>query len=120
MAIRVRAKVYMYYDKRGREAGEEYDMDDREKSEAELLEKIGKIEILRGDQTNKQTVAMTTSSPLDSQQLSDQSSDQQLSDPSSDQKTNPPAAAGIMSTDTAGPIAPAPERRTFRRQRGKA
>jgi hypothetical protein len=110
MAIRVRAKVYMYYDKRGREAGEEYDMDDREKSEAELLEKIGKIEILRGDQANKQTVALAPAS----------SSDQQLSDQSSDQKADPPAAAGIMSTDTAGPIAPAPERRTFRRQRSKA
>lgn len=114
MAIRVRAKVYMYYDKRGREAGEEYDMDDREKSEAELLEKIGKIEILRGDQVNKQTVTVAPASSSD-QQLTDQTSDQ-----SSDQQSDPPRPAGIMSTDTAGPIAPAPERRTFRRQRSKA
>lgn len=44
--MRVRALQYMYYDKKGREVGDEYEMDDREESTAKLLATLGKIEIV--------------------------------------------------------------------------
>lgn len=44
--MRVKAKAYMYYNKRGYNIGDEYEMDERESANATLLEKLGKIEIL--------------------------------------------------------------------------
>lgn len=44
--MRVRAKQYMYYQRREYHAGDEYDMDDREAQDAKLLATLGKIEII--------------------------------------------------------------------------
>lgn len=45
--MRVKALQSMYYGKRMRAVDEEYDMDDREGSEANILAALGKIEILK-------------------------------------------------------------------------
>ena len=44
--MRVKAKQYMYYQRREYHAGDEYDMDDREAQDAKLLQTLGKIEII--------------------------------------------------------------------------
>ena len=45
--MKVKAVQSMYYDRRMREPGDVYDMDDREEATAKLLEMLGKIEIVK-------------------------------------------------------------------------
>jgi hypothetical protein len=59
LKMRVKALQHMYYDKKDRAVGEEYDMDDREYSEANILSALGKIEILKSTAIPKETVAVT-------------------------------------------------------------
>lgn len=44
--MKVKAKEYMYYNRREYFAGDEYEMDDREEQAARLLALLGKIEII--------------------------------------------------------------------------
>lgn len=48
--MKVKALQYMYYQRREYQAGDEYEMDDREEGEAKLLATLGKIEILKAEQ----------------------------------------------------------------------
>jgi hypothetical protein len=65
--MRVKALQEMYYDKRMRAVGEEYEMDDREEATAKLLEILGKIEIAKkeilGQIEKYRTAAMTPAEP---------------------------------------------------------
>lgn len=47
--MRVKALTKIYYGRREYQAGETYDMDDREQGEANILATLGKIEVLKED-----------------------------------------------------------------------
>ena len=49
--MRVKAIESMYYNRRQYKPGEEYEMDDREAQEANLLVLLGKIELVKKDAT---------------------------------------------------------------------
>lgn len=104
--MRVKAKQYMYYDRRGYQAGEEYDMDDREEATAKLLSTLGKIEILsiKADQSKPQTQSAQPAQTYRTANL--QSEDQHQSQPST--KVDPMTTEGDALTG--------PEKRTYRRR----
>jgi hypothetical protein len=50
--MQVKALQYMYYDRREYQAGDTYEMDDREEATAKLLAVLGKIEIVKAAVTD--------------------------------------------------------------------
>lgn len=100
--MKVRALVKSYYNRRDVQAGEEYEMDDRERGEANILVALGKIEILEG---------VTMAKPIMRQQLMTRAEEPEQ------QAEEPTKLVGPMTTDSA--LVP-PGRRTYRRRDMKA
>ena len=94
--MRVKAKQYMYYARKEYQAGEEYDMDDREEQDAKLLQALGKIEIIK---------IPTKAAPK-----------YQAAVLKVEEKTVVPPPAEPMTTESGEPIATMVERRTYRRR----
>src|SRR4051794_28487646 len=66
--MRVKAIQKMYYNRRDMLPGEEYDMDDREQSEANILFVLGKIEIISRPQQTLPTAQRVSQAPQEEPQ----------------------------------------------------
>jgi hypothetical protein len=99
--MRVKAIQRMYYDKKDRLPGEEYEMDDREYGEAKILAVLGKIEIMP-----KETVAARRTYETAAVKAEDQPEEK-------------PAAPVAMTTDNSDALVSSP-RRQYRRRDMKA
>ena len=109
--MRVKALQKMYYNRRDMMPGEEYEMDDRESGEVNILVALGKIELVKEEPKEQPKPAAPA---YRTKQMTAADSE---NPPSED----PPPRTGpaqVMTTDNSGLMGP--EKRTYRRRDMKA